>query len=444
MQWPGTGTILPNQTFYVYQQAFAAGITLGTGQGAGIQAWLGYSSENTDPSTWTNWIEAPYFGEAGNNDEYRTDLGTIMSIPGTYYYASRFKLNNQAYVYGGFQSGFWNGTSNISGVLTVNAAPTINWANLQWPPNGSATVGNDYNVYARVYAPTVTPGAGHGAGIQAWIGYSTENSNPNTWTNWVSAVYQGDDVDNDEYYANIGTAISTPGTYYYASRFQLNTQGYVYGGYNGGYWDGTNNVSGVFTANATSRTLNLNVMLEGLFVSESNTMHEANNDPGNPQYGVGIADHITVELHNSSDYSAVEYTATDVVLHTDGTASVAVPAIYSGSYFITIVHRNSLTSTSAVPVSFADATVAYNFSDAASKAYGNNLKLVGTTYVVYAGDLNQDGVVDGNDLVLVDNNAATFLTGYKVTDVNGDGVIDSSDIGIVTGNVNSFVAVKKP
>lgn len=46
--------------------------------------------------------------------------------------------------------------------------------------------------------------------------------------------------------ANIGHDL-TPTTFYYASRWQLNGGPYKYGGYVGGFWDGTTNVSGVLT-----------------------------------------------------------------------------------------------------------------------------------------------------------------------------------------------------
>ena len=45
-----------------------------------------------------------------------------ITVRDTYYYATRYKLNDQDYVYGGFSSGtggFWDGTNNISGILTV-------------------------------------------------------------------------------------------------------------------------------------------------------------------------------------------------------------------------------------------------------------------------------------------------------------------------------------
>jgi hypothetical protein len=168
LQWPGTGAIEPNQQFYVYAQAFINGITQAAGQSTGLQAWIGYSTENTNPSTWTNWIAAPYFGESGGNDEFRLDLGALMGSTGTFYYASKFKLNEQDVVYGGFSNGFWDGTTNISGVLTVSAPPVpeITWANLQWPGTGTITANQEFIVYAQAYAQNITPGVGQGTGLK--------------------------------------------------------------------------------------------------------------------------------------------------------------------------------------------------------------------------------------------------------------------------------------
>ena len=78
--------------------------------------------DNSNPNTWTNWIPAQYFGASASNDEFIADLGAQLSSEGTYYYASRFQYIDQDFVYGGFSpdgGGFWDGTTNISGVLTV-------------------------------------------------------------------------------------------------------------------------------------------------------------------------------------------------------------------------------------------------------------------------------------------------------------------------------------
>jgi hypothetical protein len=129
----------------------------------------------------------------------------------------------------------------------------LTWYNLQWPGSGTITIGDTYNVYAQAYEDGVTnaDGSNPGVGIDAWIGYSTENTDPSTWTNWVVASYNGDSGSNDEFVADLGAEITSPGVYYYASRFQYNSGVYMYGGFvqnAGGPWDGTTNVSGVLTA----------------------------------------------------------------------------------------------------------------------------------------------------------------------------------------------------
>jgi len=251
LQHPATGTIEVGNSFLVYAQVYEPSVTDAVGQGAGISAWIGYSTENTDPSTWTNWIPATYNVDDGNNDEYMAEIGSLLPV-GTYYYASRFMLSGGSYQYGGYNGGFWDGINNVSGVLVVNspAIPSVDWCNLQYPPSDTIDFGNTYTVYAQVYEPGVTDAAGQGAGISAWIGYSTENTDPSTWTNWIPATYNIDAGNNDEYMAEIASSFSlSPGTYYYASRFMLSGGSYQYGGYNGGFWDGTNNVSGVLVVN---------------------------------------------------------------------------------------------------------------------------------------------------------------------------------------------------
>jgi hypothetical protein len=136
-------------------------------------------------------------------------------------------------------------------VYSVMWPATIGWVNLQWPDAGTIITGGNYDVYARVFMTGVTEPAGQGANISAWIGYSTTNSNPNTWTNWVAASYNFDYSGSDEYLATL-TGLA-PGTYYYASRFQYSDLEYVYGGFNSGggnFWNGVDYVSGVLTVNA--------------------------------------------------------------------------------------------------------------------------------------------------------------------------------------------------
>jgi hypothetical protein len=257
VQWPPSGTVQQGGSFIVYAQVWMDGVTSLPGQAEGMKAWIGVSTENTDPSTWTTWVEATYNTDSGNNDEFQADIAVGLSA-GTYYYASRFQYEESDFFYGGL-GGPWNGIGNNSGVLTVTALPQIEWANLQWPGSGTIEPGMEYNVYAQVYKSGVTEAEGQGAGIQVWIGYSTENTDPSGWTNWIAAVYNADVGSNDEYVANLAHGLAE-GTYYYASRFQLGESDYIYGGFSeasGGFWDGVTHVSGVLTIEEDTTTTGL-------------------------------------------------------------------------------------------------------------------------------------------------------------------------------------------
>ncbi len=256
LQYPGSGTIITGDSYNVYSQVLIDGITNPSGQAPDVQAWIGYSTDNTDPSTWTNWITSTYSSDVGNNDEYIANLGLAITTEGTYYYASRFQYLDQDFVYGGYSEtggGFWDGTTNVNGILTVNdtpPVPAIDWANLQYPEAGTIETGMDYLVYGQLWIADSTGQSVPLDGLEAWVGYSLNDNDPATWTNWIAADFNASSGNNDEYVANLGTEIVAEGTYYYATRFQYLGQDYVYGGYSetgGGFWDGTDNVSGVLT-----------------------------------------------------------------------------------------------------------------------------------------------------------------------------------------------------
>ncbi len=176
---------------------------------------------------------------------------------------------------------------SVKGTFTTASADAVDWCNLQWPDQATITAGGSVDVYAQVYEPGVTDAAGQGAGITAWIGYSTTDTDPSTWTDWVAATYNVDSGNNDEYQAALGAGLA-PGTYYYASRFKLNSGAYQYGGYSsggGGFWDGTTYVSGVLTVNHVTGdvlcdAIALTVDAAPATYSNSNCTGEANEPNG--------------------------------------------------------------------------------------------------------------------------------------------------------------------
>jgi hypothetical protein len=189
------------------------------------------------------------------------------------------------------------------------------------------------------------------------------------------------------------------------------------------------------------KTVNLTLFLEGLF--NGTYMNKAQNGSGN-QYPGNIADLIQVELHNSTSPFALAGGPYTADLSIAGVASVSVPASLTSSYYIVVKHRNSLETWTSAPVSFGSATIPYDFSFSASQAYGNNMKLFGEKYVIYTGDINQDGIIDSGDMIPLDNDATAFLSGYVLTDLNGDGLVDSGDMILLDNNSAAFITKITP
>jgi hypothetical protein len=196
----------------------------------------------------------------------------------------------------------------------------------------------------------------------------------------------------------------------------------------------------------TFATLNLKLILEGLFDESTGLMKQAMDAGPAPQFGSGIADQLSVELHDEVSPHSTAYTFSNVDLHTDGTLTInTIPLEITGSYYIVIKHRNSIETWSSSAISFgAENQANYDFSISASQAYGENQKLMSGVYVIYAGDVNQDGVVDAEDLISVDNDAAGFTAGYLNTDCNGDGMVDPSDLMLAGTNSDSFIEAVFP
>ena len=113
LQWPANGTIDVGGSFTL-TQGYEDGVTnIGNNPGTGVECWIGYST--TDASTtadfdgagWT-WVPASFSSQQGNNNEFYVDFGSAISTAGTYYYISRWSLDNGPYTYGGLQNA-WDG-----------------------------------------------------------------------------------------------------------------------------------------------------------------------------------------------------------------------------------------------------------------------------------------------------------------------------------------------
>ncbi|NVO19240.1 MAG: fibronectin type III domain-containing protein [Bacteroidetes bacterium] len=192
------------------------------------------------------------------------------------------------------------------------------------------------------------------------------------------------------------------------------------------------------------KTLNVKVYLEGLY--NGTTMNQAMDINPTPKFTAPVADQMTVELHNSTTPYAIAQSYTNVNLNVNGLMNITtIPGSLSGSYYIVVKHRNSMETWSAAPVSLTGSgPFTYDFTTFATQAYGDNLKPIGSVFVIYGGDVNVDGVVDGSDMANVDNASTSVLQGYFAEDVNGDGVVDGSDMAIVDNNATAVIQAQRP
>ena len=119
-------------------------------------------------------------------------------------------------------------------------------------------------------------------------------------------------------------------------------------------------------------------------------------------------------------------------------------AVSETPYYIVVKHRNAIETWSAAGQTFIASFFEYDFTTAANKAYGSNMTQSGTRWCVYSGDCAKDGLVDGLDMNIVDNNSAAFLFGYYVSDMNGDGLTDGADMNYVDNNSAHFIYAITP
>ena len=191
-----------------------------------------------------------------------------------------------------------------------------------------------------------------------------------------------------------------------------------------------------------TRTLNLTILLEGLYNGVD--MRPAQDDMGD-HWGPTIADVITIELHNAVDPTITEATFTNQSLNTNGSCIVTVPANLGDQYYIVIKHRNSIVTWSSIPMSFNTSIVNYNFTSAASQAFGDNQIEVSTgIFALFVGDVNQDEVIDLSDLVEMDTDLTNGTVAYVVYDLNGDGVVDLSDLVAIDVNLTNGIVALYP
>ncbi|HNB80702.1 MAG TPA: LamG domain-containing protein [Chitinophagaceae bacterium] len=187
--------------------------------------------------------------------------------------------------------------------------------------------------------------------------------------------------------------------------------------------------------------LNLTLFLQGYYNNSIMAPVLMNQGIGSSSM---LCDTITVSLYQTAPPYTQVY-STSALLQTNGSATCNMPVI-PGYYYLGIRHRNSLETWSADPIPVNSSVVVnYNFSAAASKAYGDNqIELKPGIWGLYSGDLNQEENIDLLDAVILEAEVNNFSSGYQVADINGDGNVDLLDSPILELNISNFIFSEKP
>lgn len=195
-------------------------------------------------------------------------------------------------------------------------------------------------------------------------------------------------------------------------------------------------IAGTLTGGGTicglNYTLNLIAFLEGYYNSSSDLM---------------VSDTVTVSLRDTiSPFAVVDtYSA---VLSSNGTGTFFFPNAQNGKgYYLQVTHKGSIETWSIITTPFNSGLLTYIFSDAITRAYGNNMKQVDASPVVFAlfgGDSNQDGIIDSGDQSQIENDVTNSVSGYVPTDLNGDEFVDGADLSIAENNVGLGVVAIVP
>ncbi|HOZ52819.1 MAG TPA: choice-of-anchor I family protein [Chitinophagaceae bacterium] len=200
----------------------------------------------------------------------------------------------------------------------------------------------------------------------------------------------------------------------------------------------------VEVTNIPYTTLDITAILEGYYAG-SQTMQAVKFNQG-VSMDTTICDDVSVELYTTTNISSntpgpytPDYTFNAVANIQGEIISQFPSSILGNTYWMAIKHRNHIKTWSANPITISEYTN-YNFSNAATKAYGANQKEVSIgTWAFYSGDINQDENIDLLDLGILEADINNFIFGYYPTDINGDGNVDLLDAALVETNVNAFV-----
>ncbi len=174
--------------------------------------------------------------------------------------------------------------------------------------------------------------------------------------------------------------------------------------------------------------VNLRFFVQGYYIGAS-SMNSVKFNQDGVSSPTDVAD-ITVELHATTAPYETLHTATGT-LQTDGIITVTFAGAPSGSFYVAVKGSNIVQTWSATPQTVGAVALSYDFSSAASQAYGDNMiEMEPGVFAMYQGELIIDELVDTQDYSVWEVSYLNGDFGVQPTDLNGDGLVDTQDYAI--------------
>ena len=172
-----------------------------------------------------------------------------------------------------------NNPATVTRVVLVGdltASTTDTYYNLHSPSTMTLNPTSNASVYGQLYVKGATEGSGQTPNVKMWVGVNSADTDPSGWSNtaWKDATYNAGQIgNNDEYSAQLSGADYTTGnTYYYATRWQVGSGAYAYGGTTGP-WNGTTSKNGILSVvpvRDVTFAVDMNVQIsKGTFIPSS-------------------------------------------------------------------------------------------------------------------------------------------------------------------------------
>ena len=217
-----------------------------------------------------------------------------------------------------------------------------------------------------------------------------------------------------------------------------------------------------------SANINVKIMLEGFYVESSANMHTdlltslliplSNpytvapfNYTGTETittYPAGTVDWILIELRPVSNLGEVTARKAmllrndGIIMDVDGNPGINFQNVPDMEYHIAIFHRNHLAVISSEAVFINAPGVIYDFTQSDDRAYGTEqLKQIGSDYVMIAGDIDNNQVINSLDFNLYQSNEGANSV-YNNADLNADGNVDNQDLNLWLNNRSKLGQLK--